>query len=216
MTAIDVSDPLPVELYERALAGQAVGVQLEDGTRVSLTTGMWSRPRPGDDSVIDRCRGATLDVGCGSGRFTQALLQVGVPALGIDVSPHAVRLTRGRGAAALHQDVFDRRSTLGRWQHVLLTDGNIGIGGDADALLRRCRELVCPGGSVLVEVAAPGTGCRTVMVRLVHAHRPSRPFRWSVSDGPGIKAIGAGVGLVAADEWMAGGRWFVELTSTDE
>jgi len=46
----------------------------------------------------------------------------------------------------------------GRWAHVLLADGNVGIGGDVVALLRRCAELVRPGGTVVVEVERPGAG----------------------------------------------------------
>jgi hypothetical protein len=39
----------------------------------------------------------------------------------------------------------------GCWDHVLLADGNIGIGGDPARLLRRAARLVAPGGTVLVE-----------------------------------------------------------------
>ena len=160
--------------------------------------------------------GETLDVGCGSGRVTLALAAAGLPALGIDVSAHAVLLTRRRGVAAFRQNVFARTPDLGRWQHVLLMDGNIGIGGDAHALLERCRQLLQPAGSVIVEAGAPGTGSRSLMVRLVHAHGHSHPVRWLTCDAAGIKAAGGKVGLVAKDEWTSGGRWFVELGTADE
>jgi SAM-dependent methyltransferase len=212
MTAVELSDPPhPIDLYERALHGHPVGVQLENGTRIALQTGVWSRPRAGDSSVIRRCRGATLDVGCGSGRFTEALARAGTPALGVDISPLAIRLTRSRGSAALLQDIFARTPTLGLWHQVLLMDGNVGIGGDAVALLARCRELLCPGGTVLVEVDPPGSGVQQLLVQLVHAEWSSRPFRWLTSDANGIKAIAATVGLAVIDEWGEAGRWFVEL-----
>ncbi len=45
----------------------------------------------------------------------------------------------------------------GRWGTALLADGNIGIGGDPVALLRRLREVLDPRGRIVVELAAPGT-----------------------------------------------------------
>lgn len=211
MTGVDLSDPLPIHFYERALDGQPIGVQFEDGTYTPLLSDLWSKPRLGDDSVVERCRGATLDVGCGPGRLTHALNLAGVKALGIDISSHAVRLARNRGAAALQQDVFAVAPQLGRWQHVLLIDGNIGISGDATALLERCRELLWPGGSVIVEAGPPGIGSQPLVVRLVCGDRPSHPFRWLISDANAIIAVGSGIGLVTTDEWAVGGRWFVEL-----
>lgn len=214
MTAVELSDLAPpIDVYERALAGHPVEVRLENGTCLALAAEVWSRPRSGDDSVIARCQGATLDVGCGAGRLPEALSKAGIPALGIDVSAQAVQLARGRGSAAVLRDVFARSPSLGRWQHVLLMDGNIGIGGNVAALLRRCRELLLPGGTVLAEVQAPGSGLKHVRARLVHAEQSSRPFRWLVSDAGGIRAAAAAVGLVFVDEWADSGRWFVELSS---
>jgi SAM-dependent methyltransferase len=212
MTSVQLSDTLPLHFYERALAGHRVSVKFEDGTHAPLAAEIWSEPRPGDGSVVGRCHGATLDVGCGSGRLTQALAGAGVPALGIDISPHAVRLARRRGVDALRQDVFAPSWGCGRWSHVLLMDGNVGIGGDAAALLRRCRELLCDGGSVIVEASAPGTGSRRLLVQLVHAGRSSRPFRWLIADANGIRSVAADVGLISTSEWAVGGRWFIELS----
>ncbi|WP_239310239.1 methyltransferase domain-containing protein, partial [Frankia sp. Cj3] len=81
---------------------------------------------PGDASLLRRCDGPTLDVGCGPGRLTVALTTRGVPVLGIDVAPFAVRLARRAGAAALCRDVFGRVPGERRWSALLLADGNIG------------------------------------------------------------------------------------------
>ena len=217
MTAVELSDPpRPIDHYERALHGHPVQVELEDGTIVGLAADIWSRPRLGDDSVIRRCLGATLDVGCGSGRITEALANAGIHALGVDISTQAIHLARSRGSRALVQNIFARTPALGLWQHVLLMDGNIGIGGDAVALLARCRELLCADGTVLAEVQAPGSGIRHLLVRLVHAKQSTRPFRWLTTDASGIRAAAASVGLVVVDEWADAGRWFVELGVGDE
>jgi SAM-dependent methyltransferase len=213
MTGVDLSDPPPLQFYERALDGQPIAVQFEDGTTAPLAAGTWSKPRPGDDSVVGRCRGATLDIGCGAGRFIRALHAAGVPALGVDISAHAVFLSRQQGAAAVHQNVFAEAPDLGRWQHVLLMDGNIGISADAAALLRRSRDLLHNNGTIIVEAAPPGTGCQQLLVRLVHGATPSHPFKWLACDARAITAAGADVGLVCTDEWSAGGRWFIELST---
>ena len=96
-------------------------------------------------------------------------------ALGIDVVHEAVGQTRARGAAALRRDIFGAVPGEGRWQTALLADGNVGIGGDPVALLRRLRRLLLPGGRVVVEVAPPGVthpvGARDARVR----RRPEPP-----------------------------------------
>ncbi len=56
------------------------------------------------------------------------------------------------------RSVFDRVPGAGRWRTALLLDGNIGIGGDPAALLRRVAELLRRDGTVLCECDAPGGG----------------------------------------------------------
>jgi len=67
----------------------------------------------------------------------------------------------------------------GRWARVLLADGNIGIGGDPDALLSRVAELLKPLGQALVEVEPPGAPLAKDMVRLSHAGQCSSWFPWA-------------------------------------
>jgi SAM-dependent methyltransferase len=167
--------------------------------------------RPGDDSVLARCVGPTLDVGCGPGRVTAALTRTGHNALGIDISAEAVRQARGRGAAALRADVFGPVPNAGGWQRVLLADGNIGIGGDPVALLKRCLDLMGPRGGVLVEVAPPGDRSWIGHVRLRYAQRQSAPFPWASVSADDIAAVAERAGLSVHDRWTEGQRWFVHL-----
>ena len=60
-------------------------------------------------ALLDRCRGATLDVGCGPGRLAAALRAPGSRALGVDISPEAVRQTRRRGARRRARVTSSRR-----------------------------------------------------------------------------------------------------------
>jgi hypothetical protein len=64
------------------------------------------------------------------------------------------------------RDLFEPLPGEGRWHHVLLADGNVGIGGLPPQLLRRCAQLLRPGGSLLCEIDPPGTGLRLIRTRL--------------------------------------------------
>jgi SAM-dependent methyltransferase len=200
------------ELYEHALAGQArPEIEHADGSRTPLRVDDWLRARPGDVSVIDRCRGATLDVGSGPGRLTVALAERGIPVLGIDVTPYAVELARTAGALTLLRDVFEHVPGTGRWMTVLLADGNIGIGGDPAALLSRVAELLAPLGQALVEVQPPGAALRRERVRLTCGDRSSPWFAWACVGTDQIAGLAADAGLAAAETWTADARWFCLL-----
>jgi SAM-dependent methyltransferase len=200
------------ELYEHALAGIArPEIEHADGTRSPLHVEHWLRVRPGDTSIVDRCAGPTLDVGSGPGRLTVALAERGIPALGIDVTPYAVHIARAAGALTLLRDVFGPVPGTGRWMTVLLADGNIGIGGDPVALLRRVSELLTPRGQALVEVQPPGTARRSEQVRLRHGGQASSWFPWAYVGADRIAAVAVEAGLSAAETWSAHGRWFTSL-----
>jgi SAM-dependent methyltransferase len=200
------------ELYETALAGHArPQIEHTDGRTSPLQVDSWLHVRPGDSSIVDRCSGPTLDVGSGPGRLTVALAERGIPALGIDVTPYAVHIARKAGALTLLRDVFGRVPGTGRWMTVLLADGNIGIGGDPVALLRRVTELLTPLGQALVEVQPPGTALRREQVRLRHGGQTSAWFPWAYVGVDQIAETARGAGLSAAETWSADGRWFTSL-----
>jgi len=146
--------------YEAVLrSGGDIWVQSPSGQRLPLPVQRWlSAANTCDTLLLDFCDGPTLDVGCGPGRLSRALADRGHEVLGIDLSAEAVRIAQGRGVPAMQSDVFAPLPREGDWSSVLLADGNIGIGGDPLALLRRCTELLEPGGRVVVEVEPPGSG----------------------------------------------------------
>jgi len=166
---------------------------------------------PGDASLVGRCHGPTLDVGSGPGRLTVALAERGIPALGIDVTPYAVEMAQCSGAFAILRDVFGRVPGTGRWQTVLLADGNIGIGGDPAALLRRIGDLLAPDGHALVEVQAPGVPLRSGQVRLCRDDAAGEWFPWAYVGANQISDVARSAGLVLRETWSAGGRWFAAL-----
>jgi SAM-dependent methyltransferase len=200
--------------FAPGLLGQRCWLELASGERIALETRRWrAAASPGDELLLRHCTGPTLDIGCGPGRLAAALLERGVPALGTDVSPVAVRLARGAGAVAVRRDVFERQPGEGRWRHVLLADGNIGIGGDPVRLLRRVRSLLRPGGSALVELDAPGGGVRQGPVRVTTESAGGGWFPWAWVSADAVADVAAEADL--ATEWVreAGGRWFAEVTS---
>ncbi|HEY1626221.1 MAG TPA: class I SAM-dependent methyltransferase [Streptosporangiaceae bacterium] len=200
------------ELYEHALAGWAKPViEHADGECVPLPVETWLHESPGDKSLLDRCQGPTLDIGSGPGRLTVALAERGVPALGIDITPYAVGMARSSGAMVLLRDVFDRVPGTGRWATVLLADGNIGIGGDPAALLRRVRELLAPHGCALVELDAPGRPLRREQVRLSHNGIVSSWFPWAYVGADDIADVAAEAGLGAVETWSIEDRWFASI-----
>ena len=155
-------------LFEEALAsGLDVEVETTSGWREPLPIGSWTaRPTRADLTLITRCLGVTLDIGCGPGRFVAELARRGVPALGIDITAAAVASTRARGGLALERDVFGPLPGAGRWETVLLADGNIGIGGDPVRLLSRAADLLGPRGRALIELSGCGRGRGSFAVRL--------------------------------------------------
>jgi SAM-dependent methyltransferase len=176
------------------------------GCPAALHPPRWLGPATATDrDVLANVAGPVLDVGCGPARHVRALLDRGVPALGIDVSPEAIRLARRRGATVLRRSVFDHVPAPGRWGTVLLLDGSIGIGGDPAPLLRRAGTLLADGGTVLVEVAPPDVPSRLVTVRL-HGDGPA--FRWAQVGIDGLATLADAAGLALGRTAAVGGRWF--------
>jgi hypothetical protein len=131
--------------------------------------------------------------------------------LGIDVVPEAVALTRARGVGALVRDVFGPVPGEGRWGTALLADGNIGIGGDPVSLLRRVHHLLTSGGRVVVEVARPGVGMRTVSLALSCAGVRSALFPWVLVGADAIRELAGAAHMTVVELVEYDGRWVAVL-----
>jgi SAM-dependent methyltransferase len=205
-----------VDLYDAALrtADGRLAVRVAGGRPTPLNVQRWcGNADAADLELLSRRHGPTLDVGCGAGRLLAALAGMGVPAVGVDIAAYAVSLAAETGQPVLHRSVFDRLPGEGGWGTVLLADGNIGIGGDPEMLLRRVSELLAPGGRALVEVAAYDVQ-RTHVLRVEDGEgRRSRPFRWGWLGGAPALRLAESLGFDVEEQWTAGGRCFLTLVS---
>lgn len=164
-----------------------------------------------DERVLARAVPPVLDIGCGPGRHVEALARNGHAVLGIDIAGPALSVARRRGALTLERSIFARVPAAGRWQTALLLDGNIGIGGDPAALLRRVHSVVAPDGIVLVEAAEPGTPGTTARVRLEVTAAPGPWFTLASIGIDALVPIAAAAGFTCREHWRDGERWFAEL-----
>lgn len=210
MTAVAAG--FPGTGYAAAIAGLPCLRVDDDGRHSQLPVRRWhGRAERALRRLLDRCSGSALDVGCGPGRLSAELAARGVAVLGIDTSPTAVRLTRERGADALRRSVFDVLPDEGRWRHILLADGNIGICGDPEVLLRRCLDLLHQDGTVLVEVDRPGSGLWRGRSWLQHPLGESPPFAWARVSFDAVPTLAAQLPLTVRGVLRCDGRWFAEL-----
>jgi SAM-dependent methyltransferase len=202
--------------YERSLrAPGELAMVADDGREVTLNVARWLAPAdPADDTVLSRCVGPVLDVGCGPGRLVRALSERSVACLGVDIAETAVSLTRGLGVPALLRNVFAQVPGEGRWPTVLLMDGNVGIGGDPRRLLARIARLLAADGRLIVETDPDPKLEIMSTVRFVVRGNPVGPsFEWAEIGLDVLRRDAEPVGLYLTDVWSVAGRTFAALSS---
>ncbi|SHH61033.1 Methyltransferase domain-containing protein [Jatrophihabitans endophyticus] len=208
-------EPDALAPYEAALRTAApLTLRTVTGRSLRFDVARWLAPvDAADATVLDRCAGPVLDVGCGPGRFVASLTARGAVALGVDIAETAVALTRGQGSPALLRSVFADLPGEGRWSTVLLVDGNIGIGGDPVRLLHRVAALLAPTGRVLVETAPDNTADERLSVRFTEQGDEVGPeFAWALVGAAALERYAADCGYAVAESWSSGGRTFVALS----
>ena len=88
-------------------------------------------------------------------------------------------------------------------------DGNIGIGGLPSRLLRRCAQLLEPGGRILIEVE-PGNVDERLTASLEHPDGRRGPvFPWARMGTAALFEAAAEAGLQVMGQWQHADRVFV-------
>ena len=202
--------PLPADLlYGRLLASAAqhvlgagpapsAGIRLADGRLEPLPIDRWLAPADSvDEQILADVEAPVLDLGCGPGRHLAALRAAGKRGLGVDLSPVAVRLARGRGAEAINGSLWSQVPRGGTWRTILL--------------LRRAGELLAPDGAIVVEVDPPGAATHRVRVRLEATDVVSEWFRWARVGVDGVEDVARPAGFEVGEIRALAGRTFVTL-----
>lgn len=101
-----------------------------------------------------------LDFGCGTGRSTRFLTQLGFTTTGVDISPEMLALAREADAAGDYRQIDDGDFTQfadGSFDLVLsaFTFDNIPGENHKTAIFRECRRLLRPSGRMINLVSTP-------------------------------------------------------------
>jgi glycosyltransferase A (GT-A) superfamily protein (DUF2064 family)/SAM-dependent methyltransferase len=205
----------PVEhLYDEVVrARQTLRLVALNGQVPPFDIARWTGEADAVDlDLLHRCEGVVLDVGCGPGRMAAAITGLGRPVLGVDVAGTSVDRTAAAGALALRRSVFDRLPGEGRWDTVLLADGNLGIGADPDRLLCRVRELLRPGGLLLVEPEPDEVDERVhLCLQTADGAVASDSFEWARVGVSAAVDRAERLGFSLEERWEASGRTFLAL-----
>mgnify|MGYP003562438679 FL=1 len=103
--------------------------------------------------ALDEASGEILDVGAGSGCHSVALMKMGKSAVAIDISPLSVEVMKERGVDALQVNLYDE-SFDRKFDTVLMLMNGTGIIGNLDNMpvfFERMKQLIKPGGSILID-----------------------------------------------------------------
>jgi len=207
------------QLFDQAYRGQrrvlsSTVLDRADERSLPMEVERWSADAdPVDLLVVARCQPPIIDLGCGPGRMIQALARSGRAALGVDMSAAAVEASLARGGPALRRMLHEPMPAEGRWGTALVMDGNVGIGGDVARLLRRCCELVGPGGLIICEVDPVRDRDEVHQVVLRTSRSVSPPMPWARVGAATLARTAVGLDLSLQEEWVAGDRAFVALRS---
>jgi SAM-dependent methyltransferase len=209
----------PLAVYAQMLddSERPCVARLANGTTYRPLVKRWTgRADAVDQRALRDLQGPVLDIGCGPGRHLHALAHRGVFGLGVDLSPVAVGLARGRGANAIVGSIFDELPQTGGWGSALLLDGNIGIGGCPERLLRRVRTLLRGGGQALIECVGPERRTEQTQLRLETEDSVSDWFDWAEVSSADADRFVVAAGLSVVARWDQDDRWFVVARRDDD
>ena len=205
--------PQALDLYDDAVrTGRRLRLVASHGKRLPFELERWTGPADvADQGLLDRCTGATLDVGCGPGVWPRACPGAGSRS---SVStwlrpPSSAPPHWAPAPCAVPCSTSCRVRAVG----TLLADGNVGIGGDPTRLLARTHALLSEGGRLVVE-PEPVEVDEVVELALQAVDGTSAlsaSFRWARLGVAATMRRGRAAGFTVEESWTSGGRCFVVL-----
>jgi SAM-dependent methyltransferase len=104
-------------------------------------------------------KGSVLDIGCGAGRHSLYLQDIGFEVVGIDVSPLAIETCRVKGLRdAKVMSINDVDIQLGRFDTILMLGNNFGLFGSyngAKTLLKKFHDITYEHARIIAETNDP-------------------------------------------------------------
>jgi len=104
-------------------------------------------------------KGRVLDIGCGAGRHSLYLQDIGFDVVGIDISPLAVEACRLRGLKdAKVVSIHEADIELGRFDTILMLGNNFGLFGSysgAKSLLKKFHDITFDHARIIAETNDP-------------------------------------------------------------
>lgn len=103
--------------------------------------------------ALKLCKGNVLDVGAGAGCHALVLIKRGLNVTAIDASAGAVEVMQKQKINAIHADFWKYKPEQ-PFQTVLMLMNGLGLMGnisEAPAFFKRIKQLLAPGGSLLVD-----------------------------------------------------------------
>ena len=158
-TLIPAADPMGAAIYDYHVNGNADTLVVHSSMFEDDEIPVDSLFRSFDDMpqleriALQEAQGRILDVGAGSGCHSIALSELGKTSVAIDISPLSVQVMRQRGLDAREVNLFDESFTE-KFDTVLMLMNGTGIIGTLDnmpSFFERMRQLLAPGGSILID-----------------------------------------------------------------
>ena len=145
--------------------------------------------------------GSFLDIGCGEGWALAYFHRLGWDVLGLDYSSFSVERFQPNLREHLRTgDLTEQLTELaaaGRTFEVLWLDNVLEHVPDPAGLLRQCRALVAPGGTLVVEVPNDFSALQTHLLEAGHIDRPfwvALPDHLAYFNQPGLRNVAAATG----------------------
>jgi len=155
----DKADPMGAAIYDYFRYGSAETLVVrssmfdDDEMPVSELFRDYEHMSVLEKTALDSAEGRVLDVGAGSGCHSLALMQMNREVKAIDISPHSVHVMKERGIDAHLINLYDP-SFQEKFDTILMLMNGTGIIGTLENMpvfFNRIRDLLSPGGCVLVD-----------------------------------------------------------------